>query len=45
MPYRAPANDIEFILNEIVDFDRVRQMPRFSEVDADTVSAILEEAA
>jgi acyl-CoA dehydrogenase len=45
MTYRAPADDFQFILNEIVDFERVSQMGRFSDIDVDVVAAILDEAA
>ena len=45
MTYRAPADDFRFILNEIVDFDRVSQMDRFSDMDGDVVAAILDEAS
>lgn len=45
MPYHAPANDFQFILEHIVDYSRVMQTNRFSDVDIDIVSAILAEAA
>ena len=44
MPYRAPVTDHEFILQNIVGFDRVSATDRFSEASSDTVSAILSEA-
>lgn len=45
MPYRAPANDFQFILDKVVDYDRVSQMERFADVDAEAMAAILDEAA
>jgi alkylation response protein AidB-like acyl-CoA dehydrogenase len=45
MPYHAPANDFQFILEHIVDYSRVMQTNRFADVDIDVVAAILAEAA
>jgi alkylation response protein AidB-like acyl-CoA dehydrogenase len=45
MPYRAPAQEFKFILEHIVGYSRVAQMPQFSDADLDTVDAILREAA
>ncbi|ATG48059.1 acyl-CoA dehydrogenase [Celeribacter ethanolicus] len=44
MTYRAPVSDYQFIFDQIVDFTAVLDSSPFEEVDADTVSAILEEA-
>ncbi|SFJ83194.1 acyl-CoA dehydrogenase [Celeribacter neptunius] len=44
MTYRAPVSDYQFILDHIVNFAAVLESDSFAEVDADTVSAILEEA-
>ena len=45
MPYRAPVSDLQFILQEVVDFEKVLQLPAHEELDQDVVSAIFEEAA
>ncbi len=45
MPFRAPVQDYEFILNSIVDYDQVAGTERFSEAGSDMVGAILQEAA
>ena len=45
MTYRAPVADYQFILDQILGFDAVLETDAFAEVDGDTVSAILEEAA
>ncbi len=43
--YRAPVRDIEFVLNEVIGFDKLANLPRFSEASPDLVRAILEEGA
>lgn len=45
MTTRAPALDQRFILDHIVGFDEVTATERFNDASADTVSAILTEAA
>lgn len=45
MTYRAPISEYEFLFRHVVGFDRVAATERFGEADADTVSAILNEAA
>ncbi|HCQ65161.1 MAG TPA: acyl-CoA dehydrogenase [Rhodobacteraceae bacterium] len=45
MPYRAPADEIRFILDHVVRFPEVAATDRFAEATPDTVSAILAEAA
>ena len=45
MPYRAPADEIRFILDHIVGFAGVSATERFAEATPDTVAAILDEAA
>ncbi|WP_308916430.1 acyl-CoA dehydrogenase family protein [Jannaschia sp. LMIT008] len=45
MSYRAPLNDIRFVLDHVVGFDRVAATDRFAEATPDTVDAILTEAA
>ncbi len=44
MPYRAPLKDFGFLLDQIVEFDQVRQTDRFAEASPETVEAILAEA-
>jgi len=43
--YNAPLADMRFVLNEVAGLQEVLGLPDFAEVDADTVDAILEEAA
>ncbi|MCH8238361.1 MAG: acyl-CoA dehydrogenase [Proteobacteria bacterium] len=42
--YRAPLDDMRFVLNELAGLDAVAQFPGFEEVSPDLVDAILEEA-
>ncbi|AGT07371.1 acyl-CoA dehydrogenase [Paracoccus aminophilus] len=44
MPYQASAEQIRFILNEVVDFSKVAATERFAEATPDTVNAVLGEA-
>lgn len=44
MSYKAPVEQIEFILNHVVPYGQVAATERFSEAGFDTVSAILTEA-
>lgn len=44
MSFKAPVEQIEFILNHIVSYKQVTETERFSEAGFDTVSAILNEA-
>ncbi len=43
--YKAPLDDIRFILNEVIDAGSLAQLPGYTEATAETVDAILEEAA
>ncbi|MCL1861246.1 MAG: acyl-CoA dehydrogenase C-terminal domain-containing protein [Proteobacteria bacterium] len=43
--YNAPLADMRFVLNELAGLQEIIDLPDFAEVDADTVDAILEEAA
>ena len=44
--YHAPLRDMQFVLHEVLKVqDEFQHMPRFAEVDADTVNAVLEEGA
>jgi acyl-CoA dehydrogenase len=42
--YQAPAEDMEFVVNELVGLEPIQAMPGFEEVNADLVGAIVEEA-
>jgi acyl-CoA dehydrogenase len=43
--YRAPTRDMLFMLNEVLDSQRIRSLPGYEDYDPDTASAILDEAA
>ena len=43
--YSAPLRDINFVLNELAGLPAVNQLPGLEDATADTISAILEEAA
>ena len=43
--YAAPLKDMKFVLNELAGLAEVAKLPGFEEASADTVEAILEEAA
>ena len=42
--YTAPLRDMHFVLDELVGFDAVARLPGRAEIDADTLTAILDEA-
>ncbi|HJW53229.1 MAG TPA: acyl-CoA dehydrogenase C-terminal domain-containing protein [Burkholderiaceae bacterium] len=43
--YKAPLRDQQFVLHEVLGaVDVLRQMPRYAELDADTVNQVIEEA-
>jgi hypothetical protein len=42
MSYRAPLREISFLLDEVVELNRLRRDPRFADCDADTTRAVLE---
>ncbi|MEM7721835.1 MAG: acyl-CoA dehydrogenase [Pseudomonadota bacterium] len=44
MPYKAPVSDLDFILKNVVGFDRVTSTDRFAEATPDVVEAMLTEA-
>jgi len=44
MPYKAPVKDYEFILHNVVGFDRVTGTEKFAEADTEVVNAMLTEA-
>lgn len=44
--YKAPLRDMQFVLHEVLQVPQdFAQMPRFAEIDADTINAVLEEGA
>jgi alkylation response protein AidB-like acyl-CoA dehydrogenase len=42
--YRAPLDEMNFVLNELAGLDQVASLPGFGDADPATVAAILEEA-
>ena len=44
MPYRSPVSEFQFILKNVVDFDKIAATEKFSEASSDMVDAILTEA-
>ena len=43
--YKAPIDDVNFLLNDVFQFDRYNNLPGFSDASPDVRAAILEEAA
>jgi acyl-CoA dehydrogenase len=43
--YKAPVEDVQFLLNDVFHMERYGNLPGFSDVPPDTLAAILEEAA
>jgi alkylation response protein AidB-like acyl-CoA dehydrogenase len=43
--YKAPLEDVSFLLNDVFQFDRYNNLPGFSDASADVREAILGEAA
>lgn len=42
--YNPPLRDVQFVLHELLGVvDELRQMPKYADLDADTVNAVLEE--
>ena len=44
MPFRARTDELQFILDHVVGFDRVAATERFAEATPDLTAAILTEA-
>ena len=42
--YEAPLKDMEFVITELAGLDRVLALPGWQDIDADVISAILQEA-
>ena len=45
MAYTAPLADMLFVLRELAGLDAIQALPGFEEASADTVTAVLQEAA
>ena len=43
--YRAPVQDMQFVLDELVDMQQISELPGFEEATPDLVDAVIEEAA
>jgi acyl-CoA dehydrogenase len=43
--YKAPVEDVQFLLNDVFQIARYDNLPGFSDVSRDVISAILDEAA
>ena len=43
--YRAPVDDVKFLLNDVFHIDRYANLPGFSDATPDVVDAIIGEAA
>ena len=43
--YSAPLKDMQFVLRELVDLNRLRALPGYESVEADTLFSVLEEAS
>jgi acyl-CoA dehydrogenase len=43
--YKAPVEDVKFLLNDVLGWDRYDNLPGFADASSDVVETILEEAA
>ena len=43
--YKAPVDDVMFLLNDVFHIDRYNNLPGFAEATPDIVEAVLAEAA
>jgi len=43
--YKAPLDDMKFILNDVIDYSRLTSLPGYADFDADTAMSVLEGAA
>jgi len=43
--YKAPLEDIDFVLNDVLDFGQLSKLPGYEDMTPDLISAVLEEAA
>ncbi len=44
-PYKAPLRDMEFVYYELLEGNKINQLPGFEDAEPETVKAVLEEAA
>ena len=42
--FKAPLEDIQFILEEIIDFDQLKETEKYAHISSDLVKTVLEEA-
>ncbi len=43
--YKAPLKDMLFVLKDVIGTDKIRQLPRYSEISDDLIEAVLTEGA
>jgi alkylation response protein AidB-like acyl-CoA dehydrogenase len=43
--YKAPLDDMKFVLNEVIDYSRLTALPGYADFDAETAMSVLEGAA
>jgi alkylation response protein AidB-like acyl-CoA dehydrogenase len=43
--YKAPLDDMKFVLNDVIDYKRLTELPGYGEFDNETAMAVLEGAA
>ena len=43
--YKAPVDDVQFLLNDVFHIERYANLPGFSDASADVIEAVLGEAA
>jgi alkylation response protein AidB-like acyl-CoA dehydrogenase len=43
--YKAPLEDMKFVLNDVIDYARLTTLPGYAEFDAETAMSVLEGAA
>ncbi|MFT5997132.1 MAG: hypothetical protein ACI9RV_002743, partial [Glaciecola sp.] len=44
MQYKAPVNDIKFILFEVLGADKLHELDKYREATPDIICAVIEEA-
>jgi alkylation response protein AidB-like acyl-CoA dehydrogenase len=43
--YEAPLNEMQFVIHELAGLDKLTALPEWKDIDAETVSAVLQEAS
>ncbi len=43
--YKAPLDDMKFVLNDVIDYSRLTALPGYADFDAETAMSVLEGAA